>query len=97
MEIKTKLKQLNNHWNLVDNKLIRSFKFKDFEVTFNFMKEIAILSERLRHHPSWTNTYNKLEITLWTHDIKGLSDLDFEMAKKIDVLFDNFNKSWESK
>ena len=62
--IKTKLKQLNNQWNLVDNKLIRSFKFKDFEVTFNFMKEIAILSERLRHHPSWTNTYNKLEITL---------------------------------
>ena len=61
------------------------------------LRKIAILSERLRHHPSWTNTYNKLEITLWTHDIKGLSDLDFEMAKKIDVLFDNFNKSWESK
>lgn len=93
MEINNELKELDVQWQLNNNKLVRSFKFKDFEVTFNFMKKIAILSERLHHHPTWINTYNKLEITLWTHDANGLTDLDFKMAKKIDLLFNDFNKS----
>ena len=93
METKTELKQLNNQWNLVDNKLIRSFKFKDFVVTFNFMTETAKIAEEIKHHPSWTNTYNKLEITLWTHDQGGLTELDFRLAKRIDSLYNEISKS----
>ena len=93
MKMDTKLKEISEEWILVDNKIIRSFKFKDFVVTFDFMKKIATLAEEIHHHPSWTNTYNRLEITLWTHDIGGLSDLDFKLAKKIDLLFEGFKKS----
>ena len=74
------IKEIDKKWLLNNSKLTRKFKFKDFVVTFNFMKKIAILSERLHHHPSWTNTYNKLEITLWTHDQGGLTELDFKIS-----------------
>mgnify|MGYP001163939012 FL=1 len=93
MDINTKMKEIDNQWILSKNKIIRSFEFKNFVITFDFMKEIAKLAETIHHHPTWTNTYNKLEITLWTHDTGGLSDLDFKMAKKIDLLFKEFNKS----
>ena len=57
------------------------------------MTEIAKIAEELKHHPSWTNTYNKLEITLWTHDQGGLTELDFKFAKRIDSLYDEISKS----
>ena len=87
MNKESKLLDLNNEWVIENNKLVRQFKFKDFQETFMFMEKIAVLAEELRHHPQWTNTYNKLEIMLWTHEINGLSNLDFEMAKEINQIF----------
>ena len=97
MNKESKLLDLNNEWVIENNKLVRQFKFKDFQETFMFMEKIAVLAEELRHHPQWTNTYNKLEIMLWTHEINGLSNLDFKMAKKINQIFDNSKKTQESK
>jgi 4a-hydroxytetrahydrobiopterin dehydratase len=51
------------------------------------MKDIAIISEEINHHPTWTNTYNKLDIILQTHDTGGLSELDYLLARKIDQLY----------
>lgn len=93
MNKESKLLDLNNEWVIENNKLVRQFKFKDFQETFMFMEKIAVLAEELRHHPQWTNTYNKLEIMLWTHEINGLSNLDFKMAKKINQIFDNSKKT----
>lgn len=80
-------KEIDNKWLIKDNKLSRSFEFKNFIKTFNFMKDIAIISEEINHHPTWTNTYNKLDIILQTHDTGGLSELDYLLARKIDQLY----------
>ena len=80
-------KEIDNKWSIKNNKLSRSFEFKNFIKTFNFMKDIAIISEEINHHPTWTNTYNKLEIILQTHDTGGLSELDYLLARKIDQLY----------
>lgn len=67
-------------WRLVDEQLVRKFEFSDFIEAFAFMTELAIISERLNHHPEWTNVYNKLTVRLSTHDIGGLSEKDLEWA-----------------
>ena len=64
----------------------RSFKFADFAQAFAFMTELALVAERLDHHPEWRNVYNKVEITLTTHDANGLSMKDIELAKRIDQI-----------
>ena len=83
-EIDNNLKLINKSWELFENKLRINIEFSDFISAFNFMKEIAKISEELNHHPQWTNNYNKLEIILWTHDKQALTSLDFILAKKID-------------
>ena len=77
-------KEIDNKWSIKDNKLSRSFEFENFITTFNFMKDIAIISEEINHHPTWTNTYNKLEIILFTHDKGEITELDFRLAQIID-------------
>ena len=64
----------------------RSFEFADFAEAFAFMTRIAIIAEKRDHHPEWFNVYNKVDITLTTHDAGGLSLRDVNMAKKIDKL-----------
>ena len=64
----------------------RTFEFADFAEAFAFMTRIAIIAEKRDHHPEWFNVYNKVEITLTTHDAGGLSLRDVNMAKKIDKL-----------
>ncbi len=72
-------------WKEEDNKLQRSFEFKDFVEAFAFMMRVALLAERLGHHPEWTNVYNKVHISLATHDAGDtVTDLDREMARLID-------------
>ena len=83
-EIDTNLKLINKSWELFENKLRINSECSDFNSAFNFMKEIAKISEEVNHHPQWTNNYNKLEIILWTHDKQALTSLDFILAKKID-------------
>ena len=85
-EINKNLKLLNSNWKLVDNKIQREFIFKDFLSAFNFIKELADLAENSNHHPDIFNSYNKVIISLTTHDLGGVSKKDFKLAMEIDNL-----------
>ena len=67
----------------------RTIMFSDFSVCFSVMSRIAILAEKINHHPEWFNVYNKLDIVLSTHDVGGVSELDLLMAKEIDTYVDS--------
>lgn len=71
-------------WLVVDGKLHKTFTFKNFIRAFGWMSQMAIWSEKLKHHPEWFNVYNKVEVNLVTHDVDGISELDFELAKKME-------------
>jgi 4a-hydroxytetrahydrobiopterin dehydratase len=75
--------------------ITREFVFADFAQAFAFMTQIAIVAEKRNHHPEWFNAYNRVTITLTTHDVKGLSGRDIDLARYIDETFTNFyaNKS----
>jgi len=73
-------------WNLEHDKLHRVFEFKNFVEAFGFMSQIAILAEKLDHHPEWSNVYSRVEVFLTTHDANGISELDFELAEHMDRL-----------
>ncbi len=64
----------------------KSFKFKDFTAAFGFMTQVALIAEKMDHHPEWSNVYNKVEITLTTHSAGGVTELDLTLAKAIDAL-----------
>ena len=66
--------------------IARTFTFGDFSEAFAFMARVALLAEKRDHHPEWFNVYNRVEITLTTHDARGLSLRDVEMAKTVDAL-----------
>ena len=74
-------------WRIEEGKLVREFKFSDFIEAFAFMTELAIVSEKLNHHPEWFNVYNKLKVELRTHDVDGLSDKDLEWALQCNQRF----------
>lgn len=63
----------------------RSLRFKDFNAAFAFMTRVALMAERMDHHPEWFNVYNRVEITLSTHDAGGLSERDLALARFIDA------------
>jgi 4a-hydroxytetrahydrobiopterin dehydratase len=65
--------------------ITRSLKFKDFNTAFAFMTRVALKAERMDHHPEWFNVYNRLDVTLSTHDCGGLSERDVALAEFIDV------------
>lgn len=74
-------------WNEENNKLSRTFKFKDFSEAFAFMTRVALLAETQEHHPDWSNTYNTVHINLSTHDAGNvITDKDRNLAKAIDKL-----------
>jgi 4a-hydroxytetrahydrobiopterin dehydratase len=73
-------------WTLTDTHLHKEFIGKDFVQTFGLMSQIALLAEKLNHHPDWSNSYNKLSIQLSTHDAGGLTALDFKLAEMIESL-----------
>lgn len=62
----------------------KAFRFKSFVEAFGFMSECALAAEKLGHHPEWFNVYNKVDVTLTTHDAKGLTELDFKLAARMD-------------
>ncbi len=82
-EIDELLSQRRN-WSIEDGKLTRVLKFKDFVETFAFMTQVALIAERMNHHPEWFNVYDTVRIQLTTHDVGGLSARDFELAERID-------------
>jgi len=64
----------------------KSFQFRTFADAWGFMSKVALAAEKMDHHPEWFNVYNKVEITLSTHDARGLSRRDIDLAKTIDKL-----------
>jgi 4a-hydroxytetrahydrobiopterin dehydratase len=73
-------------WELNAGKLHRRLQFDDFVEAFGFMTKVALLAESKNHHPDWSNVYNRVVIDLNTHDVGGISERDFELARAINGL-----------
>jgi 4a-hydroxytetrahydrobiopterin dehydratase len=65
--------------------ITRSFKFKSFNEAFGFMSRVALVAEKMDHHPEWSNVYNKVDVVLSTHDAGGITELDVKLAAKMDL------------
>ncbi|MEO8280706.1 MAG: 4a-hydroxytetrahydrobiopterin dehydratase [Ideonella sp.] len=73
--------------------ITREFRFADFAEAFAFMSELAMVAERSNHHPEWFNVYNRVDITLTSHDVGGLSQRDIDWARHADKIFRRFSAS----
>ena len=82
-EIKKRLADLPA-WTIAGGKLRREFRFADFSEAFGFMARVALVAEKMDHHPDWSNVWNRVTVELWTHDAGGITDLDFELAQAMD-------------
>jgi 4a-hydroxytetrahydrobiopterin dehydratase len=81
-QIRAELAKLKN-WSIENGKLTRTIRFKDFNQAFGFMTRVALYAERLNHHPEFYNVYNIVKIDLVTHDVNGISNYDFKLARLI--------------
>ena len=84
----TALKKLKG-WKTIKNRnaITKQFVFDDFISAFEWMTSIAIYAEQKNHHPEWFNVYNKVDVILTTHDVGGVSLLDIDLAKKMELQF----------
>lgn len=75
-------------WEMTEGRdaILKVFEFADFAGAFGWMTQAAIWAEKWNHHPEWQNTYNRVTVTLTTHDVDGLSPLDVKLARKMDGL-----------
>jgi 4a-hydroxytetrahydrobiopterin dehydratase len=74
-------------WKEENNQLKQSFEFKDFVEAFAFMTQVAFAAEKMGHHPNWTNAYNKVDISLFTHEAKdNITEKDVKLSKAIDQI-----------
>ena len=75
-------------WSAVDGRdaIAKTFQFKDFNEAFGWMSRVALVAEKMDHHPEWFNVWNRVEVTLSTHDAGGLTELDTVLAGKMDAL-----------
>lgn len=74
-------------WEEKDNKLTRTFEFKDFVEAFGFMSRVAIIAEKMDHHPNWSNVYHRVVVELCTHDAGDIvTEKDRQLAQAIDQL-----------
>ena len=83
LDVQTALKDLPG-WQAKGEAITRKFEFKDFNAAFAFMTRVALLAEKMDHHPEWSNVYNKLDVTLTTHDAGGVTENDVKMAKAME-------------
>jgi len=87
-EIDTRLTALNTAtdapWSLHEGKLHKAFQFNDFVAAFGFMTRVALIAERSNHHPEWFNVYRTVTVDLTTHDVRGISERDFALARAMD-------------
>jgi len=84
-QIEAKLAALDG-WALHDGKLRKEYRFADFVQAWGFMCRVALQAEKMDHHPAWLNVYNTVRVDLDTHDVGGVTTLDFELARKMDAL-----------
>ena len=89
MEKKIQLFFSNNKWDFINNnkKVKKIFQFKNFSEAFSWMTEVAFNAEKLDHHPDWTNVYNKVDVTLTTHDKNELTNKDLSLALIMEKTF----------
>jgi 4a-hydroxytetrahydrobiopterin dehydratase len=73
-------------WQVQDGKLHRVWRFADFAEAFGFMASAALFAHELDHHPEWSNVYATVTVDLTTHDARGITELDFELARRMDAL-----------
>lgn len=85
-EIITSLDELDSSWVHKEEFITKEYVFPDFITAFGFMTSVALLAEKMDHHPNWENVYNKVKISLSTHEAGGLTDQDFELAAMIDEI-----------
>lgn len=86
-EKQTAMKTLDGWSQLNDRDAIsKSFKFKDFNAAFGWMTRSAMIAEKMNHHPEWFNVWNRVDVTLSTHDAGGLTKLDIELATAMNKL-----------
>jgi 4a-hydroxytetrahydrobiopterin dehydratase len=75
-------------WTENNNELSRKFQFANFIEAWGFMSQVAMISEKMNHHPNWSNVYNQVEIKLQTHDLENtISEKDRKLAVEIDQIF----------
>ena len=93
MENDIKLFFSNNKWEFINNnnKVRKLFKFKSFSEAFSWMTEVAFDAEKLDHHPDWTNVYNKVDLTLSTHDQNKVTSKDLSLAEIMEKTFVKYN------
>ena len=84
-DLEKEIKDLEE-WRKMNKKLEKNYKFKDFVEAFSFVTKIALIAEKMNHHPDIKITYNNVYIELTTHDINGISMKDVDLARKIDEL-----------
>lgn len=78
-----------NGWSAVDGErdaITRTFRFDDFNAAFGFMTRVALMADKLDHHPEWFNVYNRVEVLLATHDADGVTELDVQLARFMDEI-----------
>ena len=73
-------------WSLVDGKLHRELRFGDFVAAFGFMASVALVAEKMDHHPEWSNVYNRVEVVLTTHDAGGVTERDVTLARAMNAI-----------
>lgn len=73
-------------WSRAGDAIERSFEFTDFVTAFGFMTSCALVAESMNHHPEWSNVWNKVEVTLSTHDVGGITRLDVDLARRMSEL-----------
>jgi len=73
-------------WSIINGKLHKEFRFKDFVESFGFMSSVALIAEGMNHHPEWSNVYNRVVIDLTTHDAGGITEFDVHFAVRVEAL-----------
>lgn len=84
-EIDVAISQLPG-WKYLDGKFHREFVFADFSEAVGFMMRSALACEQLDHHPNWSNVYRTVDVTLWTHDADGVTELDVKLAARMNAV-----------